>query len=261
MIQEYVITAVQESKRFTLVERTLIDKIFSEDTLNKGEVFMNEYSIEQGRKIGAKYMLLGTVASAKADPSTQNGKTIYVGDILFSLRLVDVETGETKEAVTLKPKSDFPSCSIPPIRIPGQKDTAIVNQVQDIFSASTPGEAFAKVLKNVDKQVRKNFISKIPVSYEIIEVHKKDSNGNPEEILLLAGTEMGIEENERLTVIEVTQKDVKGKIYFYEDIICKLTVSEVKGSDFSLCDVERRNASILKTKMEANAKLKVVPQE
>jgi curli biogenesis system outer membrane secretion channel CsgG len=263
MIQECVITAIQDAKRFKLVERAQMNSIFNEEVLNKGESFMNETALEQGKKIGAKFLLLGSVASAKADSI---GKKAYKGDILFSLRLVNVETAEILEAVTIKPQSTSGSLMegaskiLNPNKLLGNKEDGAVD-LNNALTASTPIEAFNAVLKNVDNQIRKNFIGKIPIAYKIVEVSEKESNGSPKTILINAGSNKGINVKDKFKVIEVTPKVFEVVTKYLKKDICSLTVTEVQGEDFSVCEVEKKNAVLLRDLMKnTDAKIYVVPE-
>ncbi len=107
-IQDYVLEVFTNDKRFKLVDRSSWNFVVQERELQKTEAFIDGIVVEQGKSIGAEYLLSGTLNYAQTaltltvysvtDKKIKAKKTITLKAVkLLSLKLDPLKTQVTEE--------------------------------------------------------------------------------------------------------------------------------------------------------------------
>lgn len=227
LVTEKVVEMLTNTKRFQVVDRTSSDKIKAELELQKSEAFMDSKNlVEQDIAIAAEKMLTGHInkipiyAMKNADGSVKGFK----GSVSFQMKVVDVATGLSTEAVSFDGKAGDLMLS----------PESAVNQ------------AMQSLQPQLDEYFRKNF----PVSGKIMKLLKENKNG-AELILLSAGKKQGIKEGDRFLVSSVEL--LEGEPYPTE--LGEIIVQKLVGDSFSECEIPKKIGTELRAKFTGNADL------
>ena len=228
-IQDAVSDAFLNTKRFSLVEREKMDQLKSEKNLQKNEDFIDGQVVEQSKSLGAQYIVLGNISNAKVE--TRQTTLPYVGttttnvaEIAFSVRIVDVSTGEIIAS--------------------------------NSFSKSSKGKsAFEDALKSLKPEIEKFIKDNFKIIASIASIEEKKNNGDALKVLISGGSSTGVLEKNVFKVYEVSELLVDGKKLTRKKTIGKIVVTKVDDENFSICLVTEGGADISK-KMEAGTKLK-----
>jgi len=244
-IQEEVTNAFVKTKRFSVVDRSKMDALKKEKELQKSEDFIDGSVVEQGKSVGAEYLISGHVTAISADElvvtdskTGQKSSGGWKAKLSLTLKVIDVSTGEVTKSETIEPKtgSTFQQMTIGSISGPKTKDAAIAKAIKDIQG-------------KIDDFVSKNF----PISATIVEFQDK-------KVLVSGGSNIGIEKGTELKVYEVTYIDVSGKKMERKKEIGKLKVSKVEDENFSTCDV-KSGFDEIKAKFDSKANISVVTEK
>jgi len=243
-IQESVTNAFVKTKRFSIVDRTKMEQIKVEKDLQKSEDFIDGKVVEQGKNVGATYLVSGHIISAHAEEmKSDDGKgkiTIsYKSKLMISLKIIDVTTGGLVTSETIEPKSG--------------------SSVGEFFNigSSTPSTAISKSIKKIEEKVDE-FVSKnFPTYFSIAEIQKKDSNGSASEVLIAGGSGFGLKKGDRLKVAEIVEVTVNGNKMTRKKEIGELKITKVEDENFSICSVIE-GGGIISAKFESNAKLQII---
>ena len=243
-IQESVVNAFVKTRRFNIVDRTKMEQIRVEKNLQKSEDFIDGKVVEQGKNVGATYLVSGYIISAHAEEmKSDDGKgkvTIdYKSKLMISLKIIDVTTGGLVTSETIEPKSG--------------------SSVVEFFNigSSTPSAAMAKAIKKIEEKVDE-FVSKnFPTYFSIAEIQKKNSNGSASEVLIAGGSSFGLKKGDRLKVAEIVEVTLNGNKMTRKKEIGELKVTRVEDENFSICSVIE-GGEIITARFESNAKLQII---
>ena len=228
-IQDAVSDAFLNTKRFSLVEREKMDQLKSEKNLQKNEDFIDGQVVEQSKSLGAQYIVLGNISNAKVETKQSSlpyvgTTTTYVAEIAFSVRIVDVSTGEIIAS--------------------------------NSFSKTAKGKsAFEDALKSLKPEIEKFIKDNFKIVASIASIEEKKNNGDALKVLISGGSSTGVVEKNVFKVYEVSELLVDGKKLTRKKTIGKIIVVKVEDENFSICTVTEGGADITK-KIEAGAKIK-----
>jgi curli biogenesis system outer membrane secretion channel CsgG len=240
-IQEEVTNAFVKTKRFNIIDRTKMDALKKERELQKSEDFLDGSVVEQGKSIGAQFLISGHVSAISADElivtDSKTKESLSGGwkaKLSVTLKVINVETGQVTNSSTIEPKtgSTLSQMTIGSITGPKTREAAIAKAIKDIQD-------------EVDKFVEQNF----PVSVAIVEFQGKKA-------LVSGGSEIGMKKGSILAVYEVSMVEVNGKNLERKKEIGTLRVSKVEDENFSTCDIKSGEKEI-KEKFESKANLKI----
>ncbi len=247
-IQEEVTTSFVSTKRFNIVDRSKMDALKKEKELQKSEDFIDGSVVQQGKNLGAEFLISGHVNSASAEEFTykdSNGKLQsggYKAKLSISLKIIDVATGQVTISETIEPKG---GSMFAQLTIGGEStaDAAINKAIKDIHD-------------KIDEFVAKNF----PVTFLIAEIQEKDSKGNAINVLVVGGSGFGLKKGDQLKVVEITEVEINGKKINRKKEIGTLKISKVEDENFSICSVKSGGLEI-NSKFESKAKLQVITKD
>jgi hypothetical protein len=248
-IQEKLTDAFVKTKRFNVVDRSKMDALTNEKELAKTEAFIDSKVIEQGKSLGAAFLVSGHVISAAAnqithqDPTT--GQTVSEGfkaKLSISVKVIDVSTGEVIASETIEPKGGSFLGEMTGM-LPKTADAAIAKAINDIE-------------KKIDTFVAHNF----PVTLSIVEIQEKNSKGEAITVLISGGSALGISKGDKLKVVEISEIEVNGNMMQRKKNIGELRIVKVEDENFSICSVKSGGIDIT-SKFEAKAKIQVITIE
>lgn len=211
--------AIYNSKRFNLVTRRFLEAIETERERSKEAINLERVAIEQGKAIGAQYIVKGEVS--RFDRKTRNRNQRSSSTISSQRTIPQVYTSTTVSF-----------------------ELEIIEVKTGIVKATN---SYTGSLNQVDAHI-KNFIRKeFPYSFTVLEVLKKKGDKKAKAVLIDGGFKQGIYYGVLLDVIEVIPEDVEGIIVNREVEIGKMYVRAVDfGGNFSKCTVQKGKKTIFK---------------
>lgn len=237
-----VTEVLNRNPNFTVIPRN-IDEVITKEraTQTTGDYIMGQIA-EQGKAMGAKQMLSGTLNSLMVQKhennNSSNGTTIgalksiapgsTTTSVSFTLNLVDVGTGKALQTKTFSAKGT---------------------------GVGTGGGGRADALKEMNRSAKRQIANWVVTffnfTFQIAKIEEADKKGVPETLLITGGAEMELQKGEDLDVMQVEMLMGQARL----TKVCELNVKEVQGA-FTLCDV-RKGAKDLKAKMDAKSELKI----
>ena len=236
LFQEMVTKEFVKTGRFDIVDRTKFQKVMDELNVQKSEEFLNSKIVDQGKLLGAQYLVTGVITQVNS--SSQNmvnnsiPSTIWKHTIRFSYQVIDVETGRAVYSENI-----------------GSENTAAHQGNQS--------DAMDNAQCLLRKQIRNAVMKEFPEEIQIVKIEKTNKKGLPDEVLISAGTnffdadskgnecDKGIidkinifkkKDVVRLKAYEIEVLTVNGKESKREKEIGMLKLKDVQG-DFSVCEV------------------------
>lgn len=240
-ITEEITNAFVKTKRFILVDRTKMDALKNEKHLQKTEDFIDGSTIEQGKSLGAQYLISSTLSSY-----SNNGE---ICKFLVTLKVIDVSTGQIIASELIQAKG-------------GDITGTLLNTVleKNVANTKNPDGALRKALRSllpeIESFVNKNF----PATFAIAEISNKNKRGEAQTILISGGSNMGLKTGTKLKVVEVSEIEVNGTIMTRKKDVAEIKITKVEDENFSSCSVQSGNAD-LTAKFDSKAKLQVITFE
>lgn len=239
-IQESVINSFVKTKRFNIVDRSKMDALNQEKELQKGEDFIDGSVIEQGKSVGAKFLISGHVISAMAEGMrTDDGTVTYKAKLIISLKVINIETSEITTSETIEPKS-------------GSMLTGMIG-----MAANSPQVAISKAISSIQEKVDKFVDKNFPVTFSVVEIQEKEGDGAAKQILISGGSAFGLKKGTKLKIVEIVEVKVGNKTKSRKKEIGEVKIIKVEDEDFSICEVKSGGADV-STKFDAKVKLEVV---
>ncbi len=241
-ITNSVTNAFVKSKRFTIVDRAHMDALNNEKYLQKSEDYINGTTVQQGKSLGAQYLI--SIASSD-----------YVNDgavckFKLQLTVIDVTTGQVAGSESIDVKGGGHGR-----KIAGAVGGAVVGHFVGIgagFGALAGGaassgsreKALQKALHEIAAEID-DFVSvHFPLYFSIVEIEEKDEAGTAKKILISGGNNFGLKKGDRLKVVEISEVDVDGKKISRKKDVCTLRVAKVEDGNFSSCTVTTQQNTI-----------------
>ncbi len=241
-----IITNVFTGKsRFTVVDRAKLDQIAKERNLQKQEDFIDGFIVEQGKSLGAQYLVSGNVTqisttgyNKQLSKSVKNPNTgvwekkyyqAYFTQATLSLNMqvIEVATGSVKSSKI--------------ITISKEAETTDQRYVINATIAATEG------------YVRGWANEVFPVEMKVMKVESLDKKGMPKTILIKGGADMDMQHSRafltnsssELEIYENEVMVVDDKEYTRQITIGKITIAETQG-EFSVCKIKSGAEAIQK---------------
>ena len=243
-VQETVTKEFVSKSRFNIVDRSKFESVIKELNIQKNDEFLNSKVVDQGKLLGAQYMVTGVISELKVnhdtkqipiDPSKPLGArttaTTYHGVINFSYQVIDVTTSRAVYSEN-------------------------INVVGNGVTNANEAEAISNALCKLKAPVKQAVLKQFPPEILIVQIEKSTKKGLPEKVLISAGNNMFDEEKgscgggvvdlnvgnlfkKKGTYLKVTAIEsltINGKESKREKDIGKLRLEDVQG-DVSVCDV------------------------
>lgn len=251
--------AFLEKKRFTIVDRTKLEQITKERNLQKQEEFLDGFVAEQGKSLGAQYLIQGNIDNLSAQ-STQIRKSRTVGSY----------PNQTTQYYYVPGYSVTASVSITIFDVStGQiKGTKIFN-LSGTWETENREEAINASLNKLSPKIEKGArVSKaplfiwindmFPVAMKILKVEESDKKGRPKMVLIKGGEDMDLHRGRMggsiLQVYINDKMEIDGKVFDRQLPIGEIMVDENQG-EFTICKVKDGADEILKRMNEGKTLL------
>lgn len=251
IMQEMVTKEFVKGNRFAILDRSKFQKVLDELKVQKSEEFLNSKVVEQGKVMGAQYLVTGVLNQADAkkevgtayDPYLKQNKitTKWTADLRFSFQVINVATSSAVYAENISATN-------------GTNHTDESN------------DAMENAMCQLKKQVRNAVMKLFPQEIMIVSVEKANKKGLPELVLISAGSNFFGEdykggdecetavmdkvlgflkkkEKVKLKVVEIETLTVNGTEKKREKTIGTLKLEKVEG-DFSVCEVDEGEKEI-----------------
>ena len=243
-IQETVTNAFVKTKRFNIVDRSKMDALKEEKELQKSDDFINGSVVEQGKNVGATFLISGHVISAKAeqmrsDDGKGNVSISYKSKLAISLKVIDVMTGQVITSETIEPKSGSTLGGMLGVG-PSSESDAI-------------SKSIIKIQDKIDDFVSNNF----PIYFTIAEIQEKDNKGSATKILLAGGSDFGLKKGDKLKVVELVEMEVNGKKIMRKKEIGEIKIMKIEDENFSICTVNN-GGDLINLKFGTEIKMQVI---
>jgi len=216
-ITEKVVEFVANSKRFTVVDRTSIDKVKQELELQKSEAFLeSKNTVKQDATIAAEYLLVGHIIKMSIFSMNNPNGSIngYKASVAFTIKVNNVETGTTTESESFQTK-------VSPRML-------------------SPESALNEAMKSVETDMYNYFTKTFPLQTKILKI-LSSKNDIANTVLIAGGKKAGFKEGDRIRVEKVEILD--GKPYPTE--IGYLKLIKFAGDDFAECSIIEGGIQIL----------------
>ncbi|PZF72669.1 CsgG/HfaB family protein [Taibaiella soli] len=259
LIEDAITDAFIKAKHFTLVDRSNLNALDNERELQKSEAFINGATVEQGKSIGADYLIRLGLQDYKNDgvvckfKLTLNVINVATGE-LRNTEIIDVHVGHqgTKVAAAFGTAAAGTMLSS---RVPAASMLAS-NTSSAGSMVGSKQKALQKALNAVADEMDDFVAKKFPLTFTIVEIQKQDSNGAVK-ILIAGGMSSGLQRGDKLKAVYMKDMDVDGKKLTRTVFLADLTVSKVEDDNFSICLVNTVRNKI-PAMLENGTKLKAI---
>lgn len=207
-------TGFVKSSRFTVIERSKFNTLLKEDKTREN---YTSDEVQIASKYGAQEVVMGHVMGVSTGSERKKALLIneyyteYVGTISFSLKIVDVATGEIS-----------------------------VSEAMTLSGTSREGNnaALGEAMNEIDAKVRQFISHYYPQRFLLMKVTDVDSKRNAvKEFKIWGGSENGIEEKNVVEIYSISfaTHPVTGSKVENKDLIGKAEIVGINGSSISTC--------------------------
>ncbi len=206
------------AQRFSLLNRTQFKDIDFEDSLQRGESFIEGLVVEQSKKMGAQYLVSGNLANASsAKQTTKNIYTgllqdSYEGTVTFSIKITEVETGKIKKAKTF---------------------------TNNTTGANSENQAIMRCLQGTEETVHEFIDKEFPLSVTIFEIKEKDKKGGVKKLVITGGSEKGFRIGQLMKISEIKEVQLNGEMVERKILLATIEILTVDDENFSTCKVKK----------------------
>ena len=220
-IKQTVTSAFQRSGRFTILNRASDGLIEKELKLQKTREYFSNSMIEQGKRVGAKYVVSGDVDRISVqEKSGSQGAVSYAAGFAFMIKVIDIEKNE--------------------IIASEQINASAGDGMFGMFSSSSssPRAAIDGTLKKIDEKIDK-FILKYFGSSEINISEIIELKGNKvTKVLIAGGSTSGLSKGLSLEVFTPVEAEKDGKKIIRKKSIGIMVIEKVEDENFSICKIK-----------------------
>ena len=231
MLRAKVIDGINAINRVNLIDVESESTLTLEASRRNSEMALEDKTARAGvmKTLGANYAIYGSVNKMDADYKTSDSGSYYVGNIAYSLTVINLENGT----------------------VTGTKSFTYAGLTGNI--GSTKNEAVISTLNRV-KQSMDNFVNEyFKLNGTIVEMKEANKKGDQAKSLYISlGSDSGMSKGQLLEVFEV--KMIAGKEA--ELSVGNLKVEEVVASDLAECTVTKGGKEIM-TAFRAGNELRV----
>jgi len=239
--------------RFTVVDRAKLDQVARERNLQKQEDFIDGYIVEQGKSLGAQYLVSCNIIQISSSSNKEKRKKtrsvkdpntgkyvsedyyvdmyVFQSSVKLNMQVIEVATGSVKSSKIITSSKTYET------QTPKNGDEESV-----INSAVSETEGYLKAWAN----------EVFPVEMKVMKVESLNKKGMPEKILIKGGADMDLQHSGWLintsSDLEVYENEIipmDGKEYTRKVPIGKVTIAETQG-EFSVCKVKSGGETIQK---------------
>lgn len=252
-IQQIVIEILRNKSDIELIDRSNDSLLVKELDNQIREISVAASGlVAQGKVLGAKQMIVGTVSNVTVEEKKANnlkmliGKknatnTEYSATINFALQLTDIETGKVINQKSFNSKRD------------------VVEAMRDIFNVginNTREGAILAAIKSTRGLISSWINESYPPEIKILKIEDRDKSGYPQTILV-SGIDATLQKGSKVVINEIEMFDAgNGKSLKRTKKMAELKVKEIQG-DITVCTVTDGEKT-LEEKMKSNVKMEFV---
>lgn len=230
-IYDAVAAGFQESGRFNIVDRAAWGSIQKERELQKTEEFIDGQIAEQGKSVGAESIVVGSInniTTAKQNIVRDNVIVghYYTASTSVSLKVVNVETGQSSNAISIRANSPF--------------------VFGGIGGAPSPEAAIVQTYADLKKQVKRWVGQAFPVKVKLVKVLEESDNMGVSKFLISGGSNAGISFKNDMRVVIYEDLEIDGKKIPRTVDIALARAMKIADENFSECKVVGAPAQIKK---------------
>lgn len=223
-INEILSGQFDHANRFILVERSKFDLIEKERELQKSEAFLDGLVISQGKSLGARYIVTSVVSHINSNNKYNSISKVYIYnfDIVISLKILDVETGELISALNMgKPTSNT---------------TGWGANCNAMGTGTDYDSSIKNAMSNLSCGIKKWIDEAFPIEFLVLKIEdsKKDK---AKTILVSGGKDKGILKGQTFNLFQKTVEDIDGEKIDRKKIIGECKVQLLEGEKLSICEV------------------------
>lgn len=231
MLRSKVIDGINAINRVNLIDVESEATLALEASRRNSEMALEDKTARAGvmKTLGANYAIYGSVSKMDADYKTSDSGSYYVGNIAYSLTVINLENGT----------------------VLGTKSFTYTGLTGN--TGSSRNEAIVSTLNRV-KQSMDNFVNEyFKLSGTIVEMKEANKKGDQaKSVYISLGSDSGMAKGQLLEVFEV--KMIAGKEA--EINVGNLKVDEVVAGDLSDCSVTKGGKEIM-TAFKAGSELRI----
>ena len=231
MLRSKVIDGINAINRVNLIDVESEATLALEASRRNSEMALEDKTARAGvmKTLGANYAIYGSVSKMDADYKTSDSGSYYVGNIAYSLTVINLENGT----------------------VLGTKSFTYTGLTGN--TGSSRNEAIVSTLNRV-KQSMDNFVNEyFKLSGTIVEMKEANKKGDQaKSVYISLGSDSGMAKGQLLEVFEV--KMIAGKEA--EINVGSLKVDEVVACDLSDCSVTKGGKEIM-TAFKAGNELRI----
>ena len=231
MLRSKVIDGINAINRVNLIDVESESTLALEASRRNSEMALEDKTARAGvmKTLGANYAIYGSVSKMDADYKTSDSGSYYVGNIAYSLTVINLENGT----------------------VLGTKSFTYTGLTGN--TGSSRNEAVVSTLNRV-KQSMDNFVNEyFKLSGTIVEMKEANKKGDQaKSVYISLGSDSGMAKGQLLEVFEV--KMIAGKEA--EINVGNLKVDEVVAGDLSDCTVTKGGKEIM-TAFKAGSELRI----
>lgn len=251
-IRDQISNAFASKSRFAVVERASLDAIYKERNLQMREDFIDGTIVEQGKSIGAQYLIscnISEITSAEINEPTSALRKNSAGQLVMyyfnrqdlqinfniNIKLIDVATGAVQSSKKISRS----------VRYKGSEHARPAVQ-----------NCILPTIESLGVSIRYWVNEIFPVEMKIIQVETSDKKGMPKTVLVTGGAEMDMQNSRailsntssELEVFEARTISVDGREILRPLVIGKVIVEKVEG-ELAVCKI-KSGGELIKAKLD-----------
>jgi hypothetical protein len=248
-IHDMVIEILRNKPAIQLIDRSTDNQLKEQDYQLREQAMPASRLIQQGKTLGAKQLLIGTVSHVAVEKKSNTTTDFftkkpvagisYEANISFALQLTDVQTGK----VIIQKAFN------------GSKDIGYLNPGSFTGSGSSQEEAIINAIRANRGQILSWLNEAYPPVLRIIKIEERDKKGYPETILV-SGIDGTLTRGARIIVNEIEMVDAGGQQLKRQKVIGELKIKEKHGN-MTICKITD-GEKVLEEKMNAGIKMEFV---
>jgi hypothetical protein len=249
IVYENVSSGFVESGRFTIVDRSSWSSIQSERELQKSEEFLDGKIVDQGKSLGAEFIVVGSINSiSTAKNNVQNSQGVITGyyysaSISVSLKVVSVETGQASASTTITGGTGF--------------------SFGGIGGANSPDAAISKASNSLKVKTKEWIGKAFPVKIKVLKILEDNEKQGVKLVLISGGSNAGINTKNDMKIVYYEDMEIDGKKTQRTIEIAEGKVVKIEDENFSECKILNpgKNGMEVKKKLSEGKTLYVITTE
>jgi|JI8StandDraft_1071087.scaffolds.fasta_scaffold180711_2 hypothetical protein len=225
-VYDLVSSSFSESGRFDVVDRSKWSLLKEERELQKTEDFIDGKVADQGKSIGAQYIVVGNIGNVSSSQNRSYNSSnqliiSYSATVSFSLTVLNVETGQILNAQTFTSGSGF-------------------------FTSPTQDLAISRAFGGLKNEIKKWIGKTFTVKSKVVKILAETDSKGVKSILIASGSAVGLRSGNDIRIVSYEDIEVDGKKISRTFDIAKGQITKVNDENFSECKVSSNGLEVKK---------------